>query len=159
MDKEEMAQYLIKECEGFEYKSYQRKGDRPTIGYGSTFHIDGSPVQLDETCTEEEALDMLRIHLEDRVYPAVDKLCMDIDVPDRVYAGLSSFCYNEGHAYFDKYNFRPYIEAKNWGDFDTESEEATGLCEKFLRYDVAAGVHLPGLRQRRIKEIKFMLNL
>lgn len=39
------------------------KGDRPTIGHGSTFREDGSPVQLGDTITKEQAEARSRAHI------------------------------------------------------------------------------------------------
>lgn len=39
------------------------KNDRPTMGYGSTFHEDGTPVKMGEKTTPVKALVMARIHI------------------------------------------------------------------------------------------------
>lgn len=39
------------------------KGDRPTLGFGSTFHADGRPVRLGERTNPVQALRILRAHL------------------------------------------------------------------------------------------------
>ena len=38
------------------------KGDRPTVGYGSTFRDDGSPVQMGDTITPIQALKRSHAH-------------------------------------------------------------------------------------------------
>jgi lysozyme len=38
-------------------------GDRPTLGYGSTFHEDGTPVRLGDTTTPVRALVTARAHI------------------------------------------------------------------------------------------------
>ena len=39
------------------------KGDRPTVGFGSTFHEDGSPVKLGDTTTPVRALIKAKAHI------------------------------------------------------------------------------------------------
>ncbi|SEG31448.1 glycoside hydrolase family protein [Thauera chlorobenzoica] len=40
------------------------KGDRPTLGFGSTFHADGRPVQLGDRTDPVRALVTLRAHVD-----------------------------------------------------------------------------------------------
>lgn len=46
------------------------KGDRPTVGFGSTFHPDGRPVKLGEKTTPVNALLMAQAHLakEEKIF-------------------------------------------------------------------------------------------
>lgn len=39
------------------------KGDRPTVGFGSTFKEDGSPVQLGDTITPHKAIQRSLVHI------------------------------------------------------------------------------------------------
>lgn len=39
------------------------KGDRPTVGFGSTYHADGSPVELGEKITPINALKTAKAHI------------------------------------------------------------------------------------------------
>ena len=40
------------------------KGDRPTIGHGSTFREDGTPVQMGDTITKVQAEKRSRLHIQ-----------------------------------------------------------------------------------------------
>ena len=40
------------------------KGDRPTIGFGSTIHEDGTPVKLGDTTTPQRALLKVKAHID-----------------------------------------------------------------------------------------------
>lgn len=40
------------------------KGDRPTLGFGSTYHADGRPVKLGETTTPINALKIAKAHID-----------------------------------------------------------------------------------------------
>ena len=48
------------------------KGDRPTVGFGSTFHEDGTPVKIGDTTTPVRALVKAKAHIdkEERVFRA-----------------------------------------------------------------------------------------
>lgn len=48
------------------------KGDRPTLGFGSTFHEDGKPVQMGERTTPVKALIKVQAHLskEEEIFRA-----------------------------------------------------------------------------------------
>jgi GH24 family phage-related lysozyme (muramidase) len=40
------------------------KGDRPTLGFGSTFHEDGRPVKMGDTTTPTRALIKMKAHID-----------------------------------------------------------------------------------------------
>jgi GH24 family phage-related lysozyme (muramidase) len=48
------------------------QNDRPTLGFGSTFHADGTPVRLGDTTTPVRALVTMRAHIskEEKVFQA-----------------------------------------------------------------------------------------
>ena len=50
--------------EGFRDKAYiPVPGDRPTLGFGSTFNPDGTPVKMGDTTTPQKALRMSLAHI------------------------------------------------------------------------------------------------
>ena len=50
--------------EGFRDKAYiPVPGDRPTVGFGSTFNPDGTPVKMGDTATPQKALRMSLAHI------------------------------------------------------------------------------------------------
>jgi lysozyme len=50
--------------EGYEDKAMvPTQGDRPTVGFGSTFHADGTPVKLGESTTPVRALVLAQAHI------------------------------------------------------------------------------------------------
>lgn len=163
MTKEQMAIGLIKKFESFKPETYPDSGNLPTIGYGSRTWPDGSKVQYGQKCTEEQASNMLNFHLIKFVYPYVNKLCKGVEVPDKVYAALCSFCYNAGAGWFTNDSFIVPVSRKDWGTFDPKTETGTGLSATFLRYNKitidGALVFSRGLMNRRVAEVKFMLGI
>lgn len=52
---------LIKKYEGCSLKPYRCPAGIPTIGFGSTYHIDGSKVRMtDKPISEKEAEELLK---------------------------------------------------------------------------------------------------
>lgn len=50
--------------EGYEDKAMvPTQGDRPTVGFGSTFHADGTPVKMGESTTPVRALVLAQAHI------------------------------------------------------------------------------------------------
>ena len=50
--------------EGFRDKAYiPVPGDRPTVGFGSTYNLDGTPVKMGDTATPQKALRMSLAHI------------------------------------------------------------------------------------------------
>lgn len=82
--------------EGFRNKPYLCTAGRATVGFGSTIHIDGTPVKLtDPPVTVQEAEAMMLYHLEKRVYPVIKKY-INIELAQCQFDALCSFIYNLG---------------------------------------------------------------
>jgi len=154
---------LLEVCEGCKFKAYKDIKGIITIGIGTAkVYPDGTPIGIDDTCDKEQAYDWLNEHLEKVVEPAVNKLCEGIDAPDKVYAALCSFAYNEGTNWFSHPSFTDPISNQDWGTFDDATITGTGLVNTFLKYDkvIIDGqrVFSKGLQHRRIIEIKYFLS-
>lgn len=132
---------LVKPSEGFYSKPYQNKGDRPTIGYGSTFWPDGRPVTLqDAPITEAQACQLLLDTLgkyEDCVNNYVK-----VKLNQNQFDALVDFCYNLGTGAFIGSTL---LKKLNAGDF-------IGASAEFPKWTKAAGKELPGLVTRRRNE-------
>lgn len=88
---------LIKKCEGFRAQAYKDSAGILTIGIGiAREYPDGTPIKEDDTCTEEQAVQWLREHLEKHVFPAVEHVCRGQDIPKEIVESLCSFAYNVG---------------------------------------------------------------
>lgn len=99
------------------------KNDRPTLGFGSTFHEDGTPVKLGDTTTPVRALVTLRSHVsrEEGVFqaslPGVKLTQGEYDV----YVG---WVYQYGSAAWRRSEMRK----------DLLSGDYRGACEAMLAY-------------------------
>lgn len=138
----EVAAELCRRFEGFRSRPYLCPAGVPTIGYGSTYYLDGAPVRLtDEPITRERAEAML-LQLVRRVYlPAVLRLCPSVRDPRRL-AALIDFAFNLGEGNLRASTLRKRVNADRWEDVPAE-------LRKWVR---GGGVVLRGLVLRREAE-------
>ena len=98
-------------------------GDRPTVGFGSTFKEDGSPVTMDDTVTPQRALRMSLTHI------AKDELnlkrCVSAPMSQAEYDILVDFAYWRGSAGACR---SEVVKAINRGDY-------AASCEAYLNLD------------------------
>ena len=151
MDKKKYAvDLLVKACEGIRLSAYKDSAGILTIGIGLARHYpDGTEIQQDDTCTEEQAYFWLNYHLEKNVYPYVDKLQAQYQFNDKIYAALCSLAYNVGTGALKGDNIVAALESADLDD----------LAKAFSEYDkiTVKGQKqvCPGLVRRRKIEIKY----
>jgi lysozyme len=127
--------------EGFRTAAYMpTPNDRPTVGYGTTFHPDGRPVQMGERISKERALVYLHNDL-DKFASAV-KRCAPVPMYDYEFSAYVSLTYNIGETAFCRSTIAKRLKA---GDY-------AGACYGILAWDKQKGVTLAGLTNRRREE-------
>ena len=110
--------------EGYRDKAYiPVPGDRPTLGFGSTFNPDGTPVKMGDTTTPQKALRMSLAHigkdelqLKRCVTGALSQQEYDILVDFAYWRGAGGACRSE------------VVKAINRGDY-------AAACEAYLYLD------------------------
>lgn len=103
------------------------KGDRPTVGFGSTFREDGTPVQITDTITPPKALARTLAHVgkdEARV-----KQCVTAPLNQVEYDTMLDFSYQYGTTALCNSSIVSYANA---GDY-------VASCEAYLLYKKSAG--------------------
>lgn len=126
---------LIKESEGFREEAYKCIAGKWTIGYGSTFYQDGTPVQEGDTITREKAEELLYWYCNTHVkYPRDD-------LSANQQSALCSLIYNIGQPAFDRSACKRAIVKGDWQTAYNEWD--------WIR---ANGKLMPGLVIRRQKE-------
>jgi lysozyme len=85
---------LIKQFEGCKLKSYKCPASVWTIGYGSTFYLDGSKVLMGQKISQVEA-DMLLLKLLPKYEATVIKN-IKVALNQNQFDALVSFCWNCG---------------------------------------------------------------
>lgn len=129
--------------EGYKEEAYiPIAGDVPTIGFGSTINLDGSPVRMGQKTTSVEALKRLGKDVEK--FETAVKTCAPVPMYQYEFDAYVSLTYNIGPNAFCKSTL-----AKKLVQYDYE-----GACKEILRWDRFQGKPLKGLTIRRQEEYK-----
>lgn len=130
---------IIRKYEGFNEKSYSdpETGSAPyTLGYGTQFYPDGSPVKQGQYCTREKALEYL-LHEVNCIDDDLEDLKLHIDSYMR--AALVSFIHSIGWKPFLYSSIIDCIEQENWAGvideinswvFDQDHQVVGNLLER-----------------------------
>ncbi len=145
---------LIKEFEGCKLSAYQCPAGKWTIGYGSTFYGDGTPVGKGRTLpTELAALELLKVTLV-QFEKDVNSL-VKVPITQNQFDALISFAYNLGSD-IDKDDI-----AEGLGDSTLlkklNNRDYFGAAAEFHKWDKAGGKPLAGLTRRRKAESELFL--
>jgi lysozyme len=133
---------LICMFEGFSAKPYLCSAKVPTIGYGSTYYLNGRRVTLlDKPITELEAFEMFKT-IADKFADKVSKL-VTTPVDQNQFNALVSLAYNIGPANFQKSTL---LRKVNFNHNDPS------IRAEFLKWNKAGGQVLKGLTIRRTAE-------
>jgi lysozyme len=133
---------LICMFEGFSAKPYLCSAKVPTIGYGSTYYLNGRRVTLlDKPITELEAFEMFKT-IADKFADKVSKL-VTTPVDQNQFNALVSLAYNIGPANFQKSTL---LKKVNFNHNDPS------IRAEFLKWNKAGGQVLKGLTIRRTAE-------
>lgn len=139
---------LIKSFEGFKPQPYLDAVSKPTVGFGSTFYEDGTPVKMsDPDIDEQRASDLLLNVLNTDFCPRVEAL-IKVPVNDNQYSAIVCFAYNVGIGNLEQSTLLRCLNAYNYNDAASE----------FLRWNKARGMVLPGLTRRREAEKALFLS-
>ena len=130
---------LIKNFESLQLDAYLDPIGIPTIGYGIT-KIDGQPIQMGTTITEEQADFHLR-HEVEKFEKAVNQY-VTVKLTQNQFDALICFTYNLGSGNLLKSTL---LKKLNQGDYK-------GASEEFEKWNMAGGRALAGLTRRRIAE-------
>lgn len=128
---------FIKQNEGLRLKPYLDSVGVATIGYGSTFYLNGVKVNLnDKAITEDEATCIL----ENLIKKEFDiSTVLKIEVSQNQFDALTDFAYNTG---MTKFKSSTLLKVLNQGDFYRASAE-------FLRWNKPKEIF--GRRERERK--------
>lgn len=123
-------------------------GEPWTIGYGSTRHHNGTPVQQGEVWTREYAVECKQKVLQVFLVQLLSLSPTLVTESPRRVAAVLSWVYNCGVGNYRISTFRKKVNAKEW-------EEAGEQCKK---WDKANGKVMKGLTCRRLAESFMLLN-
>lgn len=104
------------------------QGDRPTVGFGSTFHEDGSPVKMGDTTTPVRALIKAQAHIGREEAAFRDSL-PGVALYQGEYDLYMDWVYQYGSSAWRKSSMRRELLAGNY----------TAACNALLAYRFAGG--------------------
>lgn len=138
---------LIKDEESFMSTPYLCPAGKPTIGYGSTFYLNGTKVTLnDKAITKEEATELLidLINKEFNINPLVK-----VQLTQNQFDALTSFAYNIGMPNFTSSTLLRKLNERNF----------EAVVNEFPKWTRSKGKVLNGLINRRAKEKALFLEV
>lgn len=144
----EKGKAILRKFEGCRLVAYKCPAGKWTIGYGSTFYADGTPVQEGDKIDQETANRLLDITIE-KFEKQVKLLLGDtllVTLPKEAIDPLISFSFNVGANAFAKSTLLKKIKL-NKLDFD-------GIEAEFMKWNKAGGKVLDGLTKRRKAEFQ-----
>jgi len=103
------------------------KGDRPTVGFGSTFREDGTPVQMGDRTTPQKAL--ARTLAYTAKADTALRACVKVPLHQEEFDLLADHSYQYGVGATCR---GPVVRALNVGNY-------VGACAGYLQYRFAAG--------------------
>lgn len=134
---------LIKEFEGLKLKPYLCSAGVPTIGYGSTFYLDGRKVTLqDPPISQQDANELLDNTLQKVFIPGVLRACPVLIAHPNKLGAIVSFAYNLGVGRLQASTLRRKINQQSWQDAASE----------LLKWNLNLGKPSKGLIRRREAE-------
>lgn len=122
--------------------------DRPTVGFGSTFRADGSPVRAGDTTTPVRAL--IQLHRDiTRTESALHACIGTVPLYQYEWDAYVSLAQNIGSGAFCNSTLARLLHAK--------PPDYAAACAQILRWNQQAGRVLPGLVKRRQAEYRLCI--
>jgi lysozyme len=141
-----IAVELCRQFEGFRPDPYLCPAGVATIGYGTTFYFDGTPVTLKDPPIPKMKAELILINSLSSIYmPAVLKASPSLLHNPDVLGAITDFAYNLGVSRYRASTLRKRIDVQDWERARVE----------LMRWNKADGRVLPGLVLRRAAEAKF----
>ena len=142
-----IAATIAKPYEGLFLAPYLCPAGVPTIGYGSTYYLDGVKVTLkDPAITKEQAEQLLMHELEFTFLPAVARLCPGLLNSAGGLGAIVDFAYNLGAGNLRMSTLRKKINQGDWA----------GARREIVKWNRAGGRVLRGLTLRRGTERDYL---
>jgi lysozyme len=139
----DIAAALCKQFEGYRGKPYLCPAGVATIGYGSTYYVDGRKVALtDAFMSEPDAAALLLQELHHTYLPGVLRQCPILLTDERKCNAIVDFVYNLGLGRLQTSTLKRKINASDWD----------AAQEQLMLWTKGGGRVLPGLVKRRAAE-------
>ena len=133
--------------EGYSSKAYRPlPPDVPTIGFGTTVYPNGSPVQMGDRVTREQAMNYLK-HDTQKFIKEMHR-CIKVPISQGEFEAYVSLTYNIGSGAFCRSTL---VKKLNTYDYQ-------GACKEILKWSYFKGKQLPGLVKRRNEEYRLCVS-
>lgn len=108
------AYALLRQLEGFRTQAYPDSGGIWTIGYGSTRWLDNSAIRAGQTCTLQQAEQLLEIKVQEFM-TEVSKYIHVVLNQNQIDA-IAIFVYNVGASAFESSTLLKYLNQQNYDE-------------------------------------------
>ena len=125
---------IIKAFEGISPVPYLDLAGVPTIGYGSTWKLNGERVTMKHREINEKYATVMLLHHIERTEYQVDRL-VKVDLTENEFSALVSFVYNVGSGNFQSSTMRQKLNRGNY----------SGAAGEFWKWRRAGGLIVSGL--------------
>ena len=132
---------IVKDSEGLRLKAYLCPSNIWTIGYGSTFYLDGKSVKSGDTLESSEEAEKLLLQTLAVFEKGVEK-AVTVPLNSNQFSALVSLAFNIGLGAFRDSTLLKVLNQKNYDE----------AANQILRWNKGGGRVLPGLVTRRKKE-------
>jgi lysozyme len=141
--------------EGYSPRAYDDGVGVQTVGFGSTRHIDGTPVKAGDTVTPQRAVVMLARDA-DRIWREAARCIGEVPLYQHEADAFASLAYNIGSDAFCRSTLVKKLKATLTPSLSQGEREAlyAQACSEILRWTSAGGRKLPGLTKRREAEYR-----
>ena len=143
----EEAVSLVASFEDFRARPYQDLGGVWTIGYGSTYLLNGKPVTASTPALSEATAAALLRNVLVSFWDTIERL-VKVPLTDRQGAAVLSLAYNIGETAFSRSTL---LKKLNAGDLK-------GAADEFPKWSLIKGKLSRGLALRRAKERNLFLS-
>jgi len=134
--------------EGYRRHAYDDGVGVQTVGFGSTRHLDGTPVKAGDQVSPERAVVMLARDA-DRIWREAARCIGEVPLYQHEVDAYASLAYNIGAGAFCGSTLVKKLK-------QTPPDYA-GACREILRWNRAGGQVLPGLTKRREAEYRLCM--
>ena len=135
---------IIKKFESFRSRPYLCPSGIPTIGYGSTYYLDGTKVTLNDKPISKAGAENLLLHITNRDFASVVNKYVRVPLTQNQFDALVSLAYNIGGS-----RFRKSTLVKKLNQYDY-----VGAANSFWMWRRSGRKILKGLVRRRAEEKK-----
>lgn len=132
---------LIKFYEGLKLDAYQCSAGKWTIGFGSTFYEDGTPVKMGDKITKDRADSLFEMISES--FAAKVKTLIKQPLTENQFSSIVSFSYNVGIGNLKSSTLLKKVNA---------NPNDPTIRQEFMKWNRASGKVLAGLTRRREAE-------